>query len=61
MNVDLSCVYVVLHIRMHVGLISVTKNLDSLETTVNSTLMNVLCSRVSMEVSGFCFFFFFFC
>ena len=50
MNVDLSCVYVVPHIRMHVGLISVTKNLDSLETTVNSTLMNVPVRHISMEV-----------
>ena len=46
MNADLSCVYTVPHVRMHMGLTSVTKHLDSLETTVNSTLMNV-----SMEVS----------
>ena len=37
-------------VRMLVGLTSVTVHLDSLETTVNSTLMNVPVSHVSMEV-----------
>jgi hypothetical protein len=36
--------------RMLLGLTSVATNLASLETTVNSTLMNVPVSHVSMEV-----------
>lgn len=50
MNVDPSPVYMVPHVRMLSGLTSVTVHLDSLEITVNSTLMNVPVSRVSMEV-----------
>ena len=38
------------HVRMLLGLTSVTMYLDSLVTTVNSTLMNVPVSPVSMEV-----------
>ena len=41
MNVDPCHVYVVLCFKMLLGLTSVTVHLESLETTVNSTLMNV--------------------
>lgn len=37
-------------VRMLLGLTSVTVHLDSLETTVNSTLMSVPVSPVSVEV-----------
>ena len=50
MNVDPSHVYMMPCVRMLLGLTSVTVHLDSLETTVNSTLMNVPVSHVSMEV-----------
>lgn len=49
-NVDPNPVYMVLRVRMLSGLTSVTVHLDSLEITVNSTLMNVPVSHVSMEV-----------
>ena len=49
MNVDPSCVYMVPYDRMLLGLTSLTVRLDSLETTVNSTLMNVSVSHLSME------------
>lgn len=50
MTVDPSHVYMIPRIRKLVGLTSVTVHLDSLKTTVNSTLMNVLVSHVSMEL-----------
>lgn len=50
MNVDPSQVCMVPCVRMLLGLTSVNVDLGSLETTVNSTLMNVPVSHVSMEV-----------
>ena len=50
MNVDPSCVYMVPYDRMLLGITSVTVRLDSLETTVNSTLMNVIVSHISMGI-----------
>lgn len=50
MSVDPSPVCTAPRVRMLSGLTSVTVHLDSLETTVSSTLMNVPVSRVSMEV-----------
>lgn len=50
MNVDPCHVYVVLCFKMLLGLTSVTVHLESLETTVNSTLMNVPVRHISMEV-----------
>ena len=50
MNVDLSLVYMVPHVRMLLGFTSVTKCPYSLETTMKSTLMNGSASHVSMEV-----------
>ena len=50
MNVDPSCVYMMPCVRMILVLTSVTVFQDSLETTVNSTLMDVPVSHVPMEV-----------
>ena len=49
-NVDPSYVYMVPRVRILLGLTSLTVHLDSLETTVNSTLMNVPVSLDSVEV-----------
>ena len=49
-ELEIDDVYVVMCVRMLLGLTSVTLHLDSLETTVNSILMNVPVSHVSMEV-----------
>lgn len=50
MNIDPTHVYLVPCVKMFLGLTFVTVHLDSLETTVNSTLMNVTVNHVSMEV-----------
>lgn len=50
MNADPSLVSTVPHVRTLQGATPVTVHLDSLESTVNSALMNVKVSRVSMEV-----------
>ena len=42
--------YMVPHVRMLLGLLPIIVHLDSLGTTVNSTLENVRVSHVSMEV-----------
>ena len=49
-NVDPSHVYMVPCVRILLGLTSLTVRLDSLETTVNSTLMNVPVIHDSVEV-----------
>jgi hypothetical protein len=49
-ELEIDDVYVVMCVRMLLGLTSVTLHLDSLETTVNSILMNVPVSHVSMEI-----------
>lgn len=54
MNVDPSQVCMVPCVRILLGLTSVNVDLGSLETTVNSTLMNVPVSHVSMEVCVTC-------
>jgi hypothetical protein len=51
MNVDPSCVYMMSGVRMLLGLTSVTMYLESLETTMNSTLMNGSISNVSIETT----------
>lgn len=50
MTVDPHLVYMFPHIRMFLELTSVTINLDSLETSVNVTLMIIPVSLVSMEI-----------
>lgn len=50
MNVDPSHGYMVPHASIYMGLNSVTVYPHSLETNVNSTLMNVSVSSISMEV-----------
>ena len=50
MGVDLSHVYMVPQVRMLLGLTFVIVLMDSLETTVNSALINVSIRHVSMEV-----------
>ena len=49
-NRVLSHVYMVPLVRMLVGLTSITVHLDSLETIVNSTLINMSASHISVEV-----------
>jgi hypothetical protein len=45
-----SHVYMVPLVRMLMGLTSITVHLDSLETIVNSTLINMSASHISVEV-----------